>query len=70
MMVEGFENRANIMKHVTRGTSGGVSDVRLFQERVFGAYPDRDFRCFGATWLIGGAVLGPLDFEGVRNSHK
>ena len=53
MMVEGSENRANIMKHVTRGTSGGVSDVRLFQERVFGAYPDRDFQCFGATWLIG-----------------
>ena len=52
MMVEGSENRANIMKNMTRGT-GDVSDARLFQERVFGAYPDRDFQCFGATWLIG-----------------
>ena len=48
------------MENAARGASSGVSGARLFQERVFGAPGDLDFLCFGATWLILGAILDPI----------
>ena len=57
-----FQNPSKTMTNVTRGASGGVSGARLFQERVFGASSDLDFLCFGATWSILGAILGPIGF--------
>ena len=52
------------MKNVTRGASGGVLGARLFQERKNELGLMLFFATFCATWVILGAILGPLDFEG------
>ena len=56
------------MEGFTKGASSGVSSAGLFQERVWGAGPDINFRRVVSTWSMLGPILATSMFSALSQN--